>query len=475
MPFEIKKHTSVKVLRENRAKVAAKIHAAYFTKALDLDQCLEAIKPLVAEYDSFSEQIEAEGETRAGSETRLAPFHAALQLDEIMSTLKNNGSRIVSGATQGDVDRSWGSSNGQRVAAITPTEAGLVGILRLQAGLPVAAEIDDGCRRAGISINSGGLTIPLRLNDIPVRGSHALNFSATAASDPMQSFLGSRGGYTIPTTLMDTFTYALKAFGPMLQVAELVVTEDGRIINWPTIDDTAQTGVQIGENAENSETAITIGQRQVGAYRFSSGILRIPYTLIRDSALNLLTEFGKTLGTRLARILNTRMTTGTGAATITGIVTGAPSALTAAAQTAVTMDELIRLQHAIDPAYRGPGMSSFMFNSNTASYLRRLKDGDGEYLWQNSVIEGQPSLLLGDAVFINQDMPDMTTGLCPILYGNLPSYKARLVGEVRLVVLKERYGEYDQVGVIAYWEGDGFLMKPSSTDSLSPVQKLTMA
>ena len=83
-----------------------------------------------------------------------------------------------------------------------------------------------------------------------------------------------------------------------------------------------------------------------------------------------------------ARIHNQHFTTGTGSAQPQGIVTGATSGVTAAGVAAITADELIDLQHSIDPAYRNE-RSKFMLSDTALKGLRKLKDtGSGEYMFQ---------------------------------------------------------------------------------------------
>src|SRR3546814_3150403 len=55
---------------------------------------------------------------------------------------------------------------------------------------------------------------------------------------------------------------------------------------------------------------------------------------------------------------------------------------TTAAVAAFTFDELMDLVHSIDPAYRAASTCRFMFNDSTLLSMRKLKDGDGNYLWQ---------------------------------------------------------------------------------------------
>lgn len=354
----------------------------------------------------------------------------------------------------------------------------VAGWYRAQCGMAIPRDEFQAAESLGIDPR-GAFEIPIPLCG-PTLGRN-VSFSAVS---PQSEWSGPAGGYTVPAGgFMGSLEVALKAFAPMLQVSEVIVTDDGREMQWPQLDDTSNTGSQVAENAASSDTEMTFGSIVFKSHKFTSGLLKASHEILRNSALMLATEIGRAFGTRLGRILNTRATVGTGAATIAGIVTGASTGVTAASATAFTVDELIQLQMSIDPAYRsGPGVG-WMCHSDILSYIRRLKDGNGAYIFEPNIQIGTPGTLLGDPVHLNQDMASsIVTGAKTVLFGRLPSYKIRVIGGggagpggVRMRTLVERYAEYDQTGFISFLEADGRLLKPSSTASLCPVRVLVQA
>src|SRR5262249_37971909 len=232
-----------------------------------------------------------------------------------------------------------------------------------------------------------------------------------------------------------------------------------------------------------AEGPATVGAYKFGAHKLGSNVLRVSYELLRDSALAVATELGNVLGERLGRGFNRALTTGNGVNRPSGLLTSATVGKTAASATVFTFDELIQLQHSVDPLYRaGPGVG-FMMHSDVASFTRRLKDGQGAYLWADSPIAGQPPTLLGDPVYLNQAMSSaMTTGQTVVAYGNLSKMKARLVGGsprsaggVRVRILNDLYAKADQTGFVSFMEGDGALLAPSDNAALCPVRVLKLA
>lgn len=95
---------------------------------------------------------------------------------------------------------------------------------------------------------------------------------------------------------------------------------------------------------------------------------------------------------------------------------GALQFVETAATGAITADDLVDLVYKARAGYRANGV--FVMNSKTASIVHKLKDGDGRFLWSDSLAAGQPPRLLGYAVVIAEDMPDVATGAFPIAFGD---------------------------------------------------------
>lgn len=287
-----------------------------------------------------------------------------------------------------------------------------------------------------------------------------------------QTVTTSGGGYLISQGFSAMLEESMKAFGGMEQAGDVFQTDTGNTLPWPTVDDTTNTGRLLAINTAATETAVTYGQVSFAAYKFSSDMVTVPVELMQDSAFNVEAHIASVLGTRLGRVHNTYQTTGTGSSQPQGIVTGASSGVTAAGVSSVTYDELLALEHSVDPAYRnkafGPG---FVLNDGSLLKLRQIKDSDGRPLWQPGLGAGAADTLSGYPIIINQDMAAMTTGLKPILFGALKKFKIRKVKEITLVRLNERYGELHQVAFLAFTRFDSKVLD-AGTD---PVKYITMA
>lgn len=312
-------------------------------------------------------------------------------------------------------------------------------------------------QRCGINLRSRELT--LHLCDDYTRVRNAL-----------KSNVPNVGGVLKLGDLMGAFELALLQYGPMMEVAQVIRTSHGNPFPWPTANDTSNSGRQIGESKVVTSTADPSFKATIwGAYKFTSDEILIPFELLRDSAINLAAVTGEMLGERIARILNTRFTVGTGAATAYGIVPRSTLGKTAASASAIAADELFDLQHSVPRAYRkGAG---FMCNDNTVKAIRKLKDSQNRYLWEPSLQLGQPDRLLTWSLHTNDDMADIATGAKTMLAGDFSRYKVRQVNNVRMYRLTERHRENDQDAFLAFMEADGNLLDPGT----GPVRHLIQA
>jgi HK97 family phage major capsid protein len=167
---------------------------------------------------------------------------------------------------------------------------------------------------------------------------------------------GDKGGYLVPDTLMGAIEIARIEHGNVRQVAQVIRTDSGGDLSWPTVDDTANAGAAAPENSERSTTDLTLGKKTWGAYTYTSNFIKVPFELLEDSAINLVQLIGEMMGERLAETEGQKFTTGTGAGEPQGIVTGAAAGNTTAGATAITLNELQNLAYTVGSYYRRQGL-----------------------------------------------------------------------------------------------------------------------
>ena len=272
----------------------------------------------------------------------------------------------------------------------------------------------------------------------------------------MSALEGAAGAFVVPSTLLTAVEFARLQFGGMRQASDIIRTSAGEPLLWPTVDDTGNTGSNIAENTEVAEQDIVFGGLRLGAHKISSDLIKVPFELFQDSAIDLAIMIGEILGERIGRKENTDFTVGDGASKAKGLMTSAATGVTTAGGGAITMNEVQDLVTSVDPAYRIS--AAFMFHDATRSVLRKLVDGQGVYIWESNVQNGEPDRLWGFPYVINQDIAQIATGNKTMAFGNLKAYKIRDAGGLRLRRLEERYADTDQVGFIAFTRSDGGLL-----------------
>lgn len=271
---------------------------------------------------------------------------------------------------------------------------------------------------------------------------------------------GAAGGYTVPEDFYRQLIEAQLAYGGMREVANVFATADGAKLPIPTSDDTSNKGAIIDENptAAIGEQDTTFGQVILGAYTYTSKVVRVSLQLLQDSAFNIESHLAEILGIRIVRATNEHFTTGDGTNKPLGILASSTEGKKGAAGqvTSVTVDDLVDLEHSVDPAYRRG--ARFMFHDSTLKALKKLKDQEGRPIWLPGVAVREPDTILGYGYTVNQDMPVMAAKAKSIVFGDLRKYFIRDVLGVQLVIMREKWADYLQVGFLAYSRHDGVLV-----------------
>lgn len=289
---------------------------------------------------------------------------------------------------------------------------------------------------------------------------------------------GTAGGYTVPQGFQYELDVALKSFGGIMETAEMIETTMGNILPWPSMNDTGNTAEQISENAAatiangNSTTPgdPVYGVVNFSAYMHDSGIIQVPIDLLQDSAFNIEKYITDACMIRLGRKINTNGTVGTGSNAPTGIVTavnaGTTSTLTTASSaTGLVYNDLLNLEHSVDPAYRNQGgkKAKWMFADLTLKAIKKLTDNNGRPLFlAGGVAEGinapAPDQIDGYDYVINQDMPQIGASNTSVLFGDLTKFKVRLVRQAQMTRFNERFMTNLQIGFLVWRRLDSNLI-----------------
>lgn len=270
------------------------------------------------------------------------------------------------------------------------------------------------------------------------------------------------GGYTVPTTLSSEIIKSMLAWGPMYSedICTSITTSSGNPINLPTVDDTTVTAESHTEAADLTDDGgkdVTFGQKSLGAYAFDTEFVKWSWELDLDSIFSMEQLLASLLGERLGRIANKQLSIGTGSGAPNGIVTASSLGTTLAATNAITSDEILNFVHSVDPAYRASPKTRFMFNDSTLLAVRKLKDGQGNYLVTEAP-DGSGRIRVGAVsapYSINQSMDGLTASKKVMAFGDFSKYYVRKVGAPVIGVMKERF--WPNMGIAGLIRFDGEL------------------
>jgi HK97 family phage major capsid protein len=328
---------------------------------------------------------------------------------------------------------------------VLPTQA-LAAWIKFRSGRAISDEEHELCEQYGVRLDA-----------------RELSFSLLTSAELRQLRVNpaSAGGYTVPVDFSGELERALIQNSNIRRVARVIRTDTGAELRWPLADDTASKATIVGEATDVSFTGVGFAHKVFNAYKYGTAV-RITSELLEDNAVGLDRELPRILAERLARGTEEHFAVGTGVNQPEGAVTAAHVAVTAAAQNAITADELLELIHKLDPIYRRNAV--FMMHESTLLAIRKLKDSTGRYLieHQRAMDTEFPDTLFGYPVVVNRWFPELAADKKVVLFGDWSRFVIRDVAEVRLIQAAELYAVSDQVAFIMFSRHDSRLIDAGS-------------
>jgi HK97 family phage major capsid protein len=270
----------------------------------------------------------------------------------------------------------------------------------------------------------------------------------------------SEGGYLVPDEFERTLVQTLEEENVFRKLAKIIQTSSGdRKI--PVVV-TKGTAAWLDEGEEFDESDSVFGQTSIGAYKLGT-MIKVSDELLNDSVFDLenyiSTEFARRIGAKEEEAF----LVGDGDGKPTGIFNatgGAQLGVTAGSATAITADEIIDLVYSLKAPYRKNAV--FLMNDATVKAIRKLKDGQGQYLWQPSLTAGTPDTLLNRPVYTSAYAPIIEAGAKTIAFGDFGYYWIADRQGRSFKRLNELFATTGQVGFLASQRVDGKLILPEA-------------
>lgn len=270
----------------------------------------------------------------------------------------------------------------------------------------------------------------------------------------MQEGTTTEGGYTVPVPMYSEIVQGLQDVSIFRGAGARVIPMTRWKMDVPTLTNSTKA-ILTAEEAGVSQVEPTVGTVQAVAYKYTK-LSKVSKELVADSLFDLWgTILSPDFAQAFAKAENEAFTTGDGSAKPQGITAGGTAGVTAASQTTPTADEIIDLFYALDERHQVN--AKWMMANASAKIIRKLKDGDGQYLWTPG-FSGAPQTILGRPLIINSSMPASTTGLKAYIVGDFSYYWIFERQEMEMQRLVELYAGNGQIGFLADKRFDGHVM-----------------
>ena len=241
------------------------------------------------------------------------------------------------------------------------------------------------------------------------------------------------GANTVPVSFLDRVYDLAKLVGPYLETSEVFVRDSGNDFRIPVLEgystaNAVTEGSAIAESNPTYNSLLLDPQKQ-------AFIVQLSNELVQDAGFdieeNVARQAGVAIGTRANAVIHAAVTAVAG------------SGVTAGTTNAFTTDNLIDLAYSVDGLARMLPGTGYMANTKTLGFIRKLKDGDGRYIYDPVV--GQPSTILGMPVYENPAVADIATGAKAVLFGHWESVKVATTG-LQVAVSQDAYFANDVTG-----------------------------
>lgn len=291
----------------------------------------------------------------------------------------------------------------------------------------------------------------------------ALRTNFKQIDNVLQEGVDEQGGYLVPEEYDRRLIDVLTEENIMRGLATTITTSGQHKIN---IAATKPAASWIEEGGALTFGDATFDQIYLDAYKLHVAI-KVTEELLYDNAFNLenyiITQFGKAL----ANAEEDAFLNGDGTGKPTGIFhpTKGGQIYGATAKDKIVTDDIISLIYSLKRPYRKN--ASFIMNDQTLCDLRKLKDNNGQYLWQPSVQMGEPDRILGYAVRTSQFAPTAAAGKPLMAFGDYTYYNIGDRGTRSFAELRELFAGNGMIGYVAKERVDGKLVLPEAVKVLN--------
>jgi HK97 family phage major capsid protein len=249
----------------------------------------------------------------------------------------------------------------------------------------------------------------------------------------------------------------------MRQMARVFKLNSAQSLGFPTLDTDPTDPVwttEVPAAAPTADTAMATGARELKPSPLIK-LLKVSTTLLQASVIPIESFVAERLAYKFGAAEENAYLNGTGSGQPLGIFTASTQGITTARDvatgnlaTAPTFDGLIEAKYSIKPQYWAK--LAWVMNKLVQKTLVKLKDGEGQYIWRQSVSASEPDTILGSPVRLSEYAPStMTANLYVAVLGDFSYYYIADSLAMNIQRLVELYATTRQIGFLGTKDTDG--------------------
>lgn len=267
------------------------------------------------------------------------------------------------------------------------------------------------------------------------------------------------GGNTVPVSFYAQLQEHLIESSAILAAGATVLnTAAGENLEVP-VTTAFSTAALTAEAAAIAESDPAFAKRTLGAFKYGV-LIQVSRELVDDTVVDLLGFLARQAGRAVGNAYGTDLVVGNGSNKPAGLMSLTTLGVTGGTGVAgvPTADNLIDLFYSVIAPYRNSPDAAWLMNDTTIAKVRKLKDSQGQYLWQPALVLGQPDALLGKPVYTDPNVVATATTAESIAFGDISAYWARIAGGIRFERSDEFAFNTDLVTFKCVLRGDGILV-----------------
>lgn len=270
----------------------------------------------------------------------------------------------------------------------------------------------------------------------------------------------SEGGYLVPDEYEKKLVQALEDEVFFRSLANVIKTSSGdRKI--PIVTSRGEAA-WIDEGGQFPESDDSFGQTSIGAYKLAT-MIKVSDELLNDSVFNIENYISKEFARRIGTKEEEAFFVGDGKGKPEGLFGSADLGVTAAT-VSITFDDVMDLFYSLRAPYRKK--ATWLLNDSTVKAIRKLKDGNGNYIWQPSVRDEEPDRILNRPYRTSIYVPELAAGNRVMAFGDYSYYWIADRQGRSFKRLNELYATTGQVGFLASERVDGKLVLSEAVKTL---------